>query len=210
MHKLADIRQEYIAKPLLEADMQDSPLQQFQRWLDDYISINPLEPTAMTLATVTEDNAPDSRVVLLKGIWDDGFVFYTNYQSAKGQDIEKNPHVALNFYWPELFRQVRVKGLAKRLPSDLSDAYFSSRPYASQCAAIISPQSQMIESKQTLQRKLDEMIQENKTLKRPDYWGGFVVYPLSIEFWQGQKGRFHDRLQYLKAKDDWRLLRLAP
>lgn len=210
MTRLADIRQEFSAKPLLEAEMHQSPLQQFQLWLDTYIGINPQEPTAMTVATVTKDNFPDTRVVLLKGIWDDGFVFYTNYQSAKGQEIEKNPQVALNFYWPELFRQVRVKGLAKRLPSYLSDEYFSSRPYASQCAAIISPQSQVIESKQDLQTRLDAMIQANQTLKRPEYWGGYVVYPLSIEFWQGQKGRFHDRIQYVKADDDWIIQRLAP
>ena len=210
MNKLADIRQEYSAKPLLEAQMLDSPLQQFQLWLDAYISINPTEPTAMTVATVAEDNTPDIRVVLLKGIWDEGFVFYTNYQSAKGQAIQHNPSVALNFYWPELFRQVRIKGLAKRLPAHLSDEYFNSRPYASQCAAIISPQSQEIESKQELQKKLDDMIQTQQPLTRPEYWGGFVVYPSSVEFWQGQKGRFHDRLQYLKDEDDWRMLRLAP
>jgi pyridoxamine 5'-phosphate oxidase len=210
MTKLADIRQEYSAKPLLEAEMHPSPLQQFQLWLDVYISLNPPEPTAMTVATVTEDNAPDIRVVLLKGIYDDGFVFYTNYQSAKGKEIENNPNVALNFYWPELFRQVRVKGLAKRLPTHLSDAYFTSRPYASQCSAIISPQSQIIISKDVLQHQLDEMIKTHQTLQRPDYWGGYVVYPISIEFWQGQKGRFHDRLQYLKEDDDWQIVRLAP
>ena len=125
MTKLADIRQEYVAKPLLEADVLDSPLQQFQLWLEAYMSLHPPEPTAMSLATVAPDNTPDIRVVLLKGIWDGGFVFYTNYQSVKGLHIQQNPHVALDFYWPELYRQVRVKGIAQRLPAHLSDDYFN-------------------------------------------------------------------------------------
>ena len=210
MTKLADIRQEYVAKPLLEADVLDSPLQQFQLWLEAYMSLHPPEPTAMTLATLAPDNTPDIRVVLLKGIWDGGFVFYTNYQSAKGLHIQQNPHVALDFYWPELYRQVRVKGIAQRLPDHLSDDYFYSRPYASQCAAIVSPQSQEIASKHELQQKLDNMLQHDQPLQRPSYWGGFVVYPSMIEFWQGQQGRFHDRLQYIKDEQDWRIVRLAP
>lgn len=209
---LTHIRREYESKPFTEKDLLDHPMAQFKSWFEEWMSTNPFEPTAMTLSTVDANGNPDSRVVLLKDIWQEQFVFFTNYQSEKGQQIKHHPYVALNFYWPELFRQVRVRGMASKLPCENSDAYFASRPFESQCSAVISPQSQKIDDLEVLLKNLhDIQLQyQNQPIPRPDYWGGYVVLPLQLEFWQGQRGRFHDRFRYTKNKNHWKRERLAP
>jgi pyridoxamine 5'-phosphate oxidase len=209
---LAHIRRDYESPALSQSDLLENPIQQFQVWFEEWLKTNPFEPTAMSLSTVDENNCPDSRVVLLKDIWEEQFVFFTNYQSAKGKQIAKNPQVALLFYWPELFREVRIRGVAKFLPELRSDEYFATRPFASQCSALVSPQSQVIDDLQKLQEKLAKTQKEfqSQNLKRPKHWGGYAVKPFEIEFWQGQKGRFHDRFLYQKLKDQWIIQRLAP
>jgi pyridoxamine 5'-phosphate oxidase len=208
----AHIRKEYASKPFDESNCKDDPFEQFQIWMDDYIAQNPIEPTAMTLSTLDLDGAPDSRVVLLKGLWQNQFVFYTNYQSHKGQQIRANCSVALNFFWPELSRQVRIKGMASPLPESISDAYFASRPFASQCSARVSPQSKVITDLKGLQDALELEMQhyQGQTPPRPKHWGGYGVQASSIEFWQGRFGRFHDRIVYFLENNNWIKNRLAP
>lgn len=209
---LAHIRREYESKPFNEADCHASPIQQFMRWFKEWQSLKPIEPTAMVLSTVDVNGFPDSRVVLLKGIWQEQFLFFTHYSSAKGQQISHEPHVSLNFYWPELSRQVRVLGIAKPLPVAMSDEYFASRPFASQCSAIISPQSQEIDSREHLESQLNAYMQAHSkdNITRPPHWGGYGVSPIVIEFWQGRIQRLHDRVQYYKQQDNWQIRRLAP
>lgn len=206
------IRREYESLSLNPDDLLTDPIAQFQKWFQEWLAINPLEPTAMTLSTVDDHGYPDSRVVLLKEIWQEQFVFFTNYDSHKGQQIGKNPHVALNFYWPEQFRQVRVRGIAAFLPAKHSDEYFATRPFESQCSAVVSPQSQVIADLSELKKNLSD-IQEKYThqsVPRPKYWGGYGVTSLEFEFWQGQRGRFHDRFHYCKEGQNWKIERLAP
>jgi pyridoxamine 5'-phosphate oxidase len=209
---MAHIRREYESKPFNEADCHPSPIQQFMRWFEEWQAVKPIEPTAMVLSTVDVHGHPDSRVVLLKGLWQQQFLFYTHYSSAKGQHIAHESHVSLNFYWPELSRQVRVLGVAKPLPASMSDEYFSSRPFASQCSAVISPQSQEIPSRDVLESKLQTYMNAHKgqSITRPEHWGGYGVYPELIEFWQGRIQRLHDRIQYVKQLDNWTIRRLAP
>lgn len=209
---LAHIRREYESKPFNEADCDASPTQQFMRWFVEWQAVKPIEPTAMVLSTVGVDGHPDSRVVLLKGLWQEQFIFFSHYSSTKGQQIAHESHVSLNFYWPELSRQVRVLGVANPLPDSMSDEYFSSRPFASQCSAVISPQSQAIPSRDVLESKLNDYMNAHhgELIPRPKHWGGYGVSPLSIEFWQGRVQRLHDRIQYTKQQDNWIIRRLAP
>lgn len=209
---LAHIRREYESKPFNQKDLLDNPIAQFESWFAQWLAAKPLEPTAMILSTVDLFGYPDSRVVLLKDIWQDQFVFFTNYHSQKGLHIDHQPHVALNFYWPDLFRQVRVRGIAAMLPAERSDKYFASRPFESQCSAIVSPQSQKIEDLNHLLEDLQKTQEQyqNQPILRPPYWGGYAVLPLEFEFWQGQRGRFHDRFHYYKLEDVWKIERLAP
>lgn len=209
---LTHIRREYESKPLLEIDVDSHPLEQFTSWFNEYIAIKPIEPTAMVLSSVDEKGFPDSRVVLLKEVIDEHFVFFTNYLSHKSSQILLNPHVALNFYWPELNRQIRIRGRAKKTSEIISDKYFSERPFESQCAAIASPQSHKVPSRV----KLEELFQiaqqkyAEKSISRPEYWGGFAVEPVQFEFWQGREKRLHDRILYKKNGQDWVICRLAP
>jgi len=209
---LTHIRQEYESKPLLESEVANEPLEQFNRWFQEWLAINPLEPTAMVLSSVDDKGFPDSRVVLLKEIWEDKFVFFTNYLSHKASQILLNPHVALNFFWPELHRQVRIRGKAYKTPDYISEQYFLERPFASQCSAIASPQSHKVPSRE----KLEELFHlsyhkyEQKPMVRPDYWGGFAVQAVQFEFWQGRTQRLHDRIVYKKNGDEWNIIRLAP
>lgn len=209
---LTHIRREYESKPLLETDVQMNPFEQFKIWLDEYIAISPPEPTAMVVCSVDDKGFPDSRVVLLKEIWQEQFVFFTNYLSHKATQMLLHPHVALNFHWPELNRQIRVRGRSKKTPEHLSEKYFLERPFESQCAAIASPQSHKVTSRQ----KLEEMYQaslhkySHKPMNRPEYWGGFAVLPVQFEFWQGRTSRLHDRILYKKNGDEWVICRLAP
>ena len=209
---LTHIRREYESKPLLENEVDVNPFDQFDRWFGEYLAIKPLEPTAMVLSSVDEKGFPDSRVVLLKEIWQENFVFFTNYLSHKSTQILLNPHVALNFHWPELNRQIRIRGKAYKTPDNISEQYFLTRPFESQCAAIASPQSHKVASRE----KLEELFQlsahkySQKPMIRPEYWGGFAVDAIQIEFWQGRTQRLHDRILYKKNGHDWNICRLAP
>jgi pyridoxamine 5'-phosphate oxidase len=209
---LAHIRREYESKPFNEADCHASPMQQFMLWFEEWQAVKPIEPTAMVLSTVDNEGHPDSRVVLLKGLWEEQFLFFTHYASAKGQQIAHESHVSLNFYWPTLSRQIRVLGVAKPLPASMSDEYFSSRPFASQCSAVISPQSQEISSRDELELDLNAYMNshQGEAIVRPEHWGGYGVTPTKIEFWQGRIQRLHDRIQYTKQHDKWTIHRLAP
>ena len=212
--QLADLRKTYAQRTLTEADVQPDALRQFRTWLDEALAAQLDEPTAMTLATVGADGQPTTRVVLLKGLPDDaGFLFYTNYDSRKGQDLLARPRAALNFFWPGLERQVRVEGHVEKAPQAISDEYFQSRPRTSQVGAWASPQSQVIGSREELEQREQEMTQRfaaEKLLPRPPHWGGFILRPHRLEFWQGRPSRLHDRIVYERVGDEWRRSRLAP
>jgi pyridoxamine 5'-phosphate oxidase len=205
-------RKEYQSKTLDDSGIPANPSRLFKDWLQEAIDSQMEEPLAMSLATVDAQNRPSVRIVLLRDWSDHGFVFYTNYQSRKGRDLENNPHAALCFFWPKLERQVRIEGAIEKLSPDESDLYFESRPADSQISAVISDQSQPVPNRQYL----DRLFEENKAgLKgrppgRPPWWGGYLLRASIIEFWQGRKHRLHDRIQYEKGHTDWRWQRLAP
>jgi pyridoxamine 5'-phosphate oxidase len=207
---LRDIRKNYQHDFLDERKLTANPLTLFRQWLNEAIEIEE-EPTAMTLSTVVDDQ-PDSRIVLLKQVDDEGLVFYTNYESNKGMQLAKNNKVALNFFWPELERQVRVKGLAEKLSEETSAGYFESRPRDSQLGAWASPQSKEIESRHALDQNFTRYsnLFQGKSIKKPAYWGGYRVKPLVVEFWQGRPNRLHDRFCYTRDADQWKIKRLAP
>ena len=213
MEKLADIRKDYQKASLDVKDVNKNPIVQFQKWFDEVLASNALEPTAMTLATISETGRPTARIVLLKGITNDQFYFYTNYQSHKGQELDKNPACALTFFWPELERQVRISGMAQRATAEESDAYFKSRPTGSQIGAWASPQSAVIKNREILEQRvkeLEEKFKTGKTLSRPKQWGGFAISPYEIEFWQGRSSRLHDRILYTLIDGEWKINRLGP
>ncbi|CEG55898.1 pyridoxamine 5'-phosphate oxidase [Legionella fallonii] len=209
---LADIRRDYGELSLNDDSISQDPIAQFKLWFEDVLKNEKNDPTAMVLSTADEQGRPDSRVVLLKGLNDGNFVFYTNYQSAKAMQINGNPHAALNFYWPEMARQVRVRGRVKKVDKEQSDQYFSSRPTKSQLSAIVSRQSQEIIDRTVLEKALNDLIQnqQQELVVRPNYWGGYMIVPDEIEFWQGRDNRLHDRIQYFRQKDEWIHRRLAP
>ena len=211
---LGNYRKSYQKSSLSEATAPEDPMTLFQQWfheLEDSGSTD--EPNAMNVATTGLDGFPKNRIVLLKRFTFEGFVFYTNYLSEKGQAIAADPRVCLSFFWPALERQVIVKGRAEKLAENLSDGYFESRPQGSQLGAIVSDQSQVIPSRAYLEEQLSELEERyaGKEIPRPDYWGGYLVRPKSIEFWQGRPNRLHDRLRYTLKEDwNWALERLAP
>ena len=211
--KIADIRQNYSHKKLTEKKAEPDPFLQFRKWWKQVLEAKITEPNAMTLATASSDGFPSARIVLLKDLSKDGFVFFTNYDSFKGQQLAENPKASIVFFWKELERQVRVTGLVSRLAYDENQDYFQSRPKESQVGAIVSPQSQVIESREWLLSKFRE---QKKALKDdvitcPVNWGGYLVRPVIVEFWQGRPGRLHDRLQYTLLDDgSWKMERLAP
>lgn len=209
---LSDNRRDYGNVSLNEEDVLDCPMAQFERWFGDVLKSESVDPTAMVLSTVDEAGHPDSRVVLLKGLEQERFVFYTNYHSAKGIQIQNNAHVALNFYWPSMARQVRVRGFVKRVSKAQSDAYFASRPLNSQMSAIASPQSQPVEDRFELLQRLNQIMAEHQgeVIVRPSSWGGYAVIPVEMEFWQGRDNRLHDRIHYYQRKNRWEHRRLAP
>lgn len=210
---IADLRKEYSSESLLETDVEANPIDQFEKWWSQAISSQIDEANAMTLATASADGMPSARIVLLKGFDKKGFVFFTNYESFKGVQMGENPKACLVFFWKELERQVRITGLVKKVSEKESDDYFLSRPQGSRVGAWTSPQSRVIESRDWLDdryRKLSEEFQ-NKEVKRPPHWGGYVVAPVIIEFWQGRPSRLHDRIQYsLEDDGSWKIERLAP
>lgn len=212
MDNIASIRKNYALKTLSEHDVFPDPIRQFQQWWDEAIHSNIEEVNAMTLATASADGMPSARIVLLKGLDQEGFRFFTNYESLKGQQLAENPKACLVFFWKELERQVRVTGLVSRTPDAESDAYFHSRPAGSQVGAIVSPQSHVIESREWLDQQYKRVEKEvGKSPERPGYWGGYLVKPVIVEFWQGRPSRLHDRLQYsLQESGDWTIERLAP
>lgn len=208
---LADIRRDYGDTSLNESDEVKCPIVQFQRWFSDILKTEVHDPTAMVLSTVDAEGHPDSRVVLLKGIDQDAFVFYTNYNSPKSLQMTGNDSVALNFYWPSMARQVRIRGQVKRTSTQQSDDYFSSRPIESQWSALISPQSSEISHRAELETAHAELREKIETpIIRPSHWGGYRVIPTTIEFWQGRDNRLHDRIEYTREQSSWTHRRLAP
>ncbi|TDK42748.1 pyridoxamine 5'-phosphate oxidase [Algoriphagus formosus] len=209
---ISSIRKDYTLKSLDISDVNDSPFEQFHQWLREAISAEVLEVNAMTLSTLHADGYPNGRVVLLKEL-DYGFVFFSNYQSEKGQELENHPKASLTFFWPELERQVRVMGTVEKISESQSDEYFLSRPRGSQIGAWASPQSHKINSREVLEERLKEMQLrfEEEKLVRPPHWGGYRVLPHKIEFWQGRPSRLHDRILYEKNEAGaWTISRLAP
>lgn len=213
---ISDIRKNYALRDLTEDKVSKDPLEQFISWLNEAITAQVDEPTAMVLSTVNASGFPSARVVLLKGIENGQFVFYTNYNSRKGSEIAETGKVALTFFWPVLERQVRIEGLVQKVTSEQSDSYFNSRPRGSQIGAWVSPQSQKIANREELenltQQYISDLGTENNPIPRPPHWGGYGVIPNYLEFWQGRPNRLHDRLLYEwdNESPNWVLSRLAP
>lgn len=198
--------------PLLEAELLADPLDQLARWLADAVAIGQIEPSAMTLATVDSDGRPSARVVLFKGFHEGLLSFYTNYEGRKGREIEARPDVAATFWWDRLERQVRVEGRAQRLPREVSRRYFESRPRGSQLGALTSRQSSIVASREELDARMaeNEARLQDQPVPLPEFWGGYGIRPESVEFWQGRRGRLHDRLRYMRIDQGWRIERLEP
>lgn len=209
---IADLRQNYTRQQLLETNVDPNPLKQFQTWFDQAQSANILEPNAMTLATASKEGIPAARIVLLKGVDDRGFTFYTNYESRKGQELAANPQAVLVFWWEPLERQVRIEGSVEKVSAQETEEYFHSRPRGSQLGALASPQSQVITSREVLENRLEDFTRayQDQEIPRPDHWGGYRVVPHTIEFWQGRPNRLHDRLRYCLEQNQWMIERLAP
>lgn len=211
---LSEYRKSYEKSALDEETVSDNPLEVFQKWFYEVEASNGVdEPNAMTVSTVGLDGFPKNRVVLLKKFTHEGFIFYSNYKSEKGKAIDENPNVCLSFFWPNLERQVIIKGRAEKLANNLSDGYFESRPRGSRLGAIVSDQSEPIASRQALEEKLAalETEMEGKEIIRPKHWGGYLVRPVSMEFWQGRPNRLHDRILFTLTEElDWIKRRLQP
>lgn len=210
---LSDYRKSYEKGELIETNVDDNPLQQFRSWFYQVIEFGGVEEAnAMIVSTIGLDGYPKSRVVLLKKFDEDGFTFYTNYDSEKGKAILQNPNICLSFFWPNLERQVIIKGKAEKTSAEVSDNYFHVRPKGSQLGAMASPQSEVIASREVLEENLKKLEKEfdDQEIPRPENWGGFLVKPVSIEFWQGRANRLHDRIRYTLNYPDWIIERLAP
>lgn len=210
---LGNYRKSYEKSALMEGSISDNPMELFQKWFYEVETSEGVnEPNAMTVSTIGLDGFPKNRVVLLKKYTHEGFIFYTNYESEKGKAIAENPNVCISFFWPNLERQIIIKGKAEKIADNLSDGYFESRPDGSKLGAIVSDQSSVIPSREILEEKLVtlEKEYEGKEIERPDWWGGYIVKPVSMEFWQGRPNRLHDRIRYSLEDIDWKTERLAP
>jgi pyridoxamine 5'-phosphate oxidase len=213
LKRIADLRVDYTLKSFNEEDLIANPFAQFANWLDEAIEAKVNEPNAMTLATVKPNGSPSARIVLLKGFDETGFVFFTNYESTKGQELNQNPHTALVFCWFELQRQVRIEGTTTKISAAESDEYFHSRPFGSKIGAHASPQSTPISGREELEKRYlhFEELFSKEPLMRPEHWGGYRVKPSIIEFWQGRQSRLHDRFRYtIDDNNSWKHNRLAP
>lgn len=210
---IAQLRREYTKTKLSKKSVNQDPIEQFNEWLNEALRANCLEPTAMTISSVSVENTPSARVVLLKGVEYRQFVFYTNYHSRKGYQLSKNPNISALFFWSELERQVIIEGVVEKSTSEESDAYFKTRPWKSRIGAIISPQSQPIESRNVIKKAfiLEAAKHIGDSIPRPANWGGYKITPNRIEFWQGRPNRLHDRVLFSKNDDStWKITRLAP
>ncbi len=206
------IRRDFANRPLDESGLLSDPFDQFAQWMEEAVNSQILDPYAMCVSTVGNDLWPSSRIVYLRDVAEGGFVFYTNYDSHKAKDIAQNPFVAINFHWSELERQVRIEGGVSKITEDKSDAYWASRPRESQVSAWMSEQSQPVGSREELELRKSAILQrfEGVEIPRPNHWGGYVVVPERVEFWQGRPNRLHDRLVYLKQTNEWKVVRLNP
>jgi pyridoxamine 5'-phosphate oxidase len=209
---VADLRREYARAQLDEASVSPEPITEFARWFEEAVKAEVQEPNAMTLASVGPDGAPSARMVLLKGFDEQGFVFFTDYRSQKGTELEQNPRAALVFYWSELERQIRITGTTARVGREESEAYFRTRPRDSRISAWVSQQSQVVASRRLLEERVPELERRypGDDVPLPPPWGGIRVFPGSLEFWQGRTSRLHDRIRYVRDRDGWRIERLSP
>ena len=210
---IASIRKEYQQKTLEKDTVLPHPVNQFRIWFEEALNADMPDPNAMVLSTVNKNNAPSSRVVLLKNLSDLGFTFFTNYESRKGTELLDNPNAALNFFWPQLERQVRVEGVIQKVSEEESDDYFNNRPKGSRIGALISPQSQVIPNREfleNLQKEYNDKFKAQDDVPRPSHWGGYRLKPNLVEFWQGRPSRLHDRLLYTVKNGNWSIERIAP
>ena len=213
---IESLREDYSKGVLEEHQVLTDPMKQFERWFSEAIAAQLPEPNAMTIATASSKGVPSARTVLMKGLDDRGFIFYTNYESKKGRELIENNHASLLFFWPELARQVRVDGIAQKLSKNESQDYFNNRPHGSKLGAMSSNQSSVIENRAVIEDKyaeLESIHEGQEFIEVPDFWGGFLIAPYRIEFWQGRSNRLHDRLQYSLEKEEprvWKIERLAP
>jgi pyridoxamine 5'-phosphate oxidase len=212
MNSIADIRKDYILRSLSEVDVAVNPIEQFTTWWNEAVESNIDEVNAMTLATADASGQPHARIVLLKGMSENGFEFFTNYESNKGKEMAANNKVALVFFWKELERQIRIEGTVSKLSEAESDSYFFSRPEESRIGAWSSPQSNIIENRDMLEKNVLQIKTrfKGKEILRPPFWGGYIVKPERIEFWQGRSNRLHDRIAYFLENNTWNIKRLAP
>ena len=212
MKNLHNIRTDYTKSALLEDEIPDNPYNLLANWVDKAIDEKIPEPTAICLSTIKYNGTVSSRIVLVKEIQENGLVFFTNYDSGKGQDLAKNPSASAVFFWADLQRQIRIEGNIEKISSEMSDEYYRERPTLSKIGAWASPQSRVISSRKELEKRVEEVKKkfEDKNLDRPPFWGGYKLKYESIEFWQGRQGRLHDRFLYIKSKQIWKINRLAP
>jgi len=209
---IADLRKDYVKDVLMKSDLASNPIDQFNEWFGQALDSEVKEPNALILSTVSHDGFPSARVVLLKGVDALGFRFFTNYNSSKGKELMQNPNASMTFFWPELEQQIRINGCVEKLDPKASDDYFDSRPQGSKISAIASNQSSKVNRREELTEEVDRLnkLYENNTIVRPEHWGGYLLVPHKIEFWQGRPSRLHDRFLYEKVNDTWEINRLAP